>query len=269
MPPQSGYRAYKHLEIYHLRIILEDDNALLYQLMPPDGTEAESVRLAFLDGGCPTIVIYGDLCPGVSGVVSATGYGIGWFTQAGGDDYLLSKFLTRDLQWDAVVACIDERMEDKTRDGEDASEWKALRERVIYGEFSHDGQDTQLLYQAVLDIDSDAYDSCTDYDERDRDLILRVRSVFRRLYTELEQKRELEQKMGESRKLIAASVDKGEDSSESEAAKAPPWWKRALTWLLAPRPGYGGKLGGNKPGGPLPTPPRTMEPPKPQHRSKS
>lgn len=250
---------FEFLEAYHLRIVLEGDHACLYQLVPPDGTEAESVRLAFLGPECPTIIIYGDLCPGVNGAVSATGYGLGWFIAAGGDYYLLSKFLTKSLQWDSIVAYIDDRLKDGAEEGDDVSEWKHLQEQVSDGEFSYDGHDTERLYQAVLDLDSDAYDACTGYDARDKALILRVRSVFRRLYTELEQQRDLEQKMGESRRLIAASADK----DDAGVVENPPWWKRALTWLFAPRPGYRTP----PPTLPLPTPPRTMEPPKSHHRN--
>lgn len=231
---------FEFLEAYHLRIVLEGDHACLYHLVPPDGTEAESVRLAFLGPECPTIIIYGDLCPGTHGAVSATGYGLGWFIAAGGDYYLLSKFLTESLQWDAVVAHIDERLEDEIRDGNDASEWKELREQVSDGEFSYDGHDTERLYQAVLDLGSDAYDACTGYNARDEALILRVRSVFRRLYTE---------------------VEAGAQQRRAElAANTLPWWKRLLRRLFAPRPGYRAPL-------PLPLPPRTMEPPKSHHRN--
>lgn len=256
---------------YTLRIIEEGDNARLYQLVPPEGTEMQSVRLAFLhpDQKIASIVIYGDLCPGRDGVISSTGYDLRWFIESGGDDYLLSKFLEKDWSTDAMEAyCLAQLVEAKEEDEEDEERietWQAICTEYDIGQpyDSDGGYFNEGLRNAILEVDSDAYGSCVAYPKRDAKLLLSIRATFRALYLEVEQQRDLEQKMGESRKLIAASADKGEDDSEGEAAKTPPWWKRAFTWLFAPRPGYGGKLsGGGRPSAPLPPPPRTMEPPR-------
>jgi len=260
---------------YRLRIIEEGDNARLYQLVPPEGTEMQSVRLAFLhpDQKIASIVIYGDLCPGTNGVISATGYDLRWFMGAGSDDYLLSKFLTKNLHWDAMAAYIDSRVEDEFSGGQEESTWMNLQEQVRDGQFSYDGHDVDRLYQAITEIDDDAYASCISYAPRDSELLLAIRATFRALYLEVEQQRDLEEKMGESRRLIAASVDKGEEEGSAGAADTRRWWERLRDW----RPEWMSPFKAKKstqwedtqklqgawpPSDALPTPPRTMEPPR-------
>jgi hypothetical protein len=58
-----------------------------------EGTRIMKVQVTFTPEG---IFIMGDLCPGLYGVGSALGYGIGWFGSQKSEGYLCEKFLTRE-----------------------------------------------------------------------------------------------------------------------------------------------------------------------------
>ena len=81
------------MDNYTLDILERTDTFLLVRLTPPERTEMQSTRIAFLPGGY--IVIHGDLCPGENGLISNGGYGPEWFARGGKPitpSYLAEKF---------------------------------------------------------------------------------------------------------------------------------------------------------------------------------
>lgn len=76
----------------HTLTCLTDANGVsVYEAKKP-GTMINSFTVAFLPNH---ICITGDYCPGLHGVVSAYGYGRGWFAGKLGADYLAEKFLQK------------------------------------------------------------------------------------------------------------------------------------------------------------------------------
>lgn len=124
----------------------------LYSLNRP-GTIVYSVYIAELAG---RLCITGDVCLGANdrGVVSAPGYGIGWFSGELSESYLCEKFLRREWQWDAAVESIRQSIEQDARDGEGwwLSRAAELEAFIAHPSWMHDEPNLSEYYGRMADL---------------------------------------------------------------------------------------------------------------------
>jgi len=115
----------KHMKEALVDHILEpakgnNPEALRYRMVKP-GTNMFSVYLAEVAN---SICLNGDLCVGYNGVVSASGYELGWFSGRLSEGYLCSKFLRQEWQWEAAVEVIEWQIKEAKEENYDmADSW--------------------------------------------------------------------------------------------------------------------------------------------------
>lgn len=125
------------------------------------------------------ISIMGDLVPGNNGVVSAFGYGIDWFASELSPDYLACKFLRQEFSCRAAADYLEDQLSNY--------EGHALYDDVpdAIEALRGDGMTQDQTYELLRELgDEDAIIDgvCWDYDDHDRDLLVRIQQAFARLY---------------------------------------------------------------------------------------
>lgn len=145
---------------------------------PEFGGLMNSVRISFLPGA--RIAVYGDLCPGRHGVVSATGYGIGWFSAPKGASYLGEKFL--DTVWAKERALDELRWHLKEEEESDEPDTKAAEKlkELIESELT----DERQLYDALEGTGYEDELPGYGYDPREERLLVAIQHRFAASYSQ-------------------------------------------------------------------------------------
>lgn len=149
-----------------------------FYMKPPDGGFMGSTYFVFTPEG---IVITGDLCPGLHGVISVRRYGIEWFTGRLSESYLCEKFLSR--EWvpakgrQQLRHCILQCRRDGTLD----------KERARFAFDAVTCSDEDLSYQDAREIYDEAglydfEDIGSDYNPRASSWLCALQQRFAELY---------------------------------------------------------------------------------------
>lgn len=86
-----------NLSNHTLRVVAEYPGFIEFRLGLPNESWMESTRILITRHPLPEqIILTGDLCHGANGILSDTGYGLGWFARPQGESYLCEKFLRRE-----------------------------------------------------------------------------------------------------------------------------------------------------------------------------
>jgi len=89
---------------YHLRELARAGTLLHYRLQVQGEGRIQSTDIVFTD---EHTAIFGDLCPGNTGVCSTLGYGLAFFAKVRGKLYLAEKFLDTDWHQDLAHEGLD------------------------------------------------------------------------------------------------------------------------------------------------------------------
>lgn len=131
------------------------------------------------------IVIMGDLCPGGpknQGSISDYGYGFGWFSGKLSEDYLCSKFLTREWQIEVAEEWCRDHIEDMKKEADPDAlkklpEWEELLSRLEGGEMGRDH-----FHDALQDLDYEEEDEGFGYPRDTAGWLCALQQRFAELY---------------------------------------------------------------------------------------
>jgi hypothetical protein len=148
--------------------------------MKRDGTRIMKVQISFTPEG---IFIMGDLCPGLHGVGSALGYGLGWFKGRKSEGYLCEKFLVTGF----VAEYAADSIEDTLKDPEDydltPDAVKGLREVITHLRDDSSYGETRLYDDlCLLDYPTDDGVPGYGYDPRDAGWLCAIQQRFAELW---------------------------------------------------------------------------------------
>lgn len=174
-------------DLYHheLVVVFEDTAAGMasYRLTRPGGSEAQSVRIAFLGG---TIVIHGDLAPGRAahdnrGVISRPGerLGVAWFAGAFSEHYVASKFL--DEVWEPGAAA--EKCREMAEDVEQNDSYRDALLELAEQAAGIDTKDTEDVLDWCRDLvrltdEPDDVQGCYSFDRANKALLIAIQRRF-------------------------------------------------------------------------------------------
>lgn len=162
----------KEFQDHILETILETDNASVYRMRKP-GSMFFAVDVSFVAG---VIVLSGDYCPGRHGVVSAGGYGRGWFSGQLSSRYLAEKFLSKGWHAENAKRWLAEKSEEHPEHAEELNELANGGNELLDNPFGF-----RDAVEAVLgEIDSEA--SPWDYDPEELAKLIVCQLVFARLW---------------------------------------------------------------------------------------
>ena len=138
---------------HRLDMVLNNDPFRAYMLRPPEGGRTNSVMVLFTPEG---IVLSGDHAPGINGMVSNIGYGLDWFSDAKGAEYLCEKFGVEKVVVHAyALAFVREQILALETSGTATyrrmQEWEDLLDSIEHEVDAHD------LYSTLRDLDVDEY----------------------------------------------------------------------------------------------------------------
>ncbi len=165
---------------YRLEIEADTNGYTICRLSPPEGRYGGWVQVADLRG---SILIYGDLCPGVlthdnRGVISVEKKSLAWFVGATSTGYLASKFLDTAWQSDAAAAhCRD--LAEREEDDDTRAKLEDLADRA---ESMGEPSDDPSWCDDLGEIDNDALEGCRGYDFANLALLVAIQRRFRLLW---------------------------------------------------------------------------------------
>lgn len=164
--------------------VADTDIAKIYDLREPGGGWMQSTRLVFLSNP-PQIIITGDLCPGIHGILSNMKYGIEWFGSHKSPGYLCEKFLRE--EW--VPEKCQKELRAYANESERRKDRTKLREiaRDIDGWVSDSGPavSQHQTYEELCDLDYSYVDDGIPgygYNPREADLLVAIQKQFADLY---------------------------------------------------------------------------------------
>lgn len=174
-----------NLDKHELHEVLNTEAVKIYDLREPDGGWMQSTRLVFLSNP-PQIIVTGDLCPGVHGILSNMKYGIEWFGSQKSPGYLCEKFLRE--EW--IPEKCQEALREYAKEPENRKDRAKLREiaRDIEGWVSDSGKGAaeHQAYEALLDLNQGYVDDGIPgygYNQREASLLVAIQKRFAELYT--------------------------------------------------------------------------------------
>ena len=137
------------------------------------------------------IIICGDFCPKMHGVISAFGYGISWFASELSLDYLCEKFLEK--EWDKersheyLLERYEEKVKEYSEDG-DQEKIKAIADRLHYTALDAETYEQFFEdYEWILEEDADdIYFSW--YNKTEAEFLGKIQKAFRKFYWEQKEK---------------------------------------------------------------------------------
>ena len=163
--------------------LVTDGPVVVYRL----GRKDTSVYSVYIASFAHRLCLTGDICLGANqhGVVSATGYDIGWFGGQLSEGYLCEKFLRQEWQWEAAV----EQIEDLIVHG---GEWweeraKLIRAFIADPGWKYDQPSIEEFYEFMNSIGDDGCElPDSDYPRIEAGWLCAIQQRFRELFQELQ-----------------------------------------------------------------------------------
>jgi hypothetical protein len=167
-------------------------NLTAYYLKPVGKTRMMSTLILFTVEG---IVIMGDLTPSQNGVISAYGYGEGWFGSHKSPSYLCEKFLQKEFVPEYAIECynralaerVQEAIDAATEEGVEYAHRKAHSEAARWIKDYADELDAKSFYDQWWEVFGDTPDGAGyGYNPSDAGWLCAIQEKFAELFPLLE-----------------------------------------------------------------------------------